>query len=379
MTRHPVVSIVINNFNYRNYVSDAIESALKQTYAQTEVIVVDDGSTDGSQDIIASYDAVTPVFKDNGGQASAFNAGIDVSHGEIVIFLDADDTLLPTAVECAVRNLQDKDVVKVHWPLWEIDARGKRTGRVLPSYELAVGNLLAETMHYGVPRGWRHGLGHAWKRHFLDRVTPVRECGDKHGADAYLCVLAPIFGSVARIGRPLGCYRTHGENFARGRNIRYRLRRDARRYPIFFQWVKEYLELRGIPVDCASWIKAGTPYAWTRDTLALLEHVEAFLDPNKPFVLVDDGHLGADFIPSARPMMERHGEYWGPPECDDEAVCELERQRQAGATHIVFAPGAFWWLAHYTEFARHLREQFTCIVENERLIAFDLCAVHRKE
>ena len=63
------------------------------------MIVVDDGSTDDSRAIIASYGAeVTAVFKPNGGQASALNAGLAASHGDVVVFLDADDVLLPAVL-----------------------------------------------------------------------------------------------------------------------------------------------------------------------------------------------------------------------------------------------------------------------------------------
>ena len=103
MAAPPLVSIVIDNYNYGGFVAEAIDSALAQTYPRTEVIVVDDGSTDGSREIIAAYgDRVRPLLKDNGGQASAFNAGFGLSRGEVILFLDADDALLPTAVAEAV-------------------------------------------------------------------------------------------------------------------------------------------------------------------------------------------------------------------------------------------------------------------------------------
>src|SRR4051812_4883990 len=84
----PLVSIIIDNYNYARYLPDAIDSALGQTYRPIEVIVVDDGSSDGSREIIIAYgDRLLPVFKANGGQASAFNAGLASCQGEIVIFL----------------------------------------------------------------------------------------------------------------------------------------------------------------------------------------------------------------------------------------------------------------------------------------------------
>src|ERR687885_1217665 len=88
-----LVSILICNYNYAQYVKEAIDSALNQTYSNTEVIVIDDGSTDNSREIIASYgDKIIPILKQNSGQASAFNVGFAISKGDIICFLDSDDT-----------------------------------------------------------------------------------------------------------------------------------------------------------------------------------------------------------------------------------------------------------------------------------------------
>src|SRR5215468_5551807 len=107
-----LASIIISSYNYGRFLKEAIDSALNQTYPNTEVIVVDDGSTDNSREIIASYgDQVIPVLKPNGGQASAFNAGFLLSRGEVVCFLDADDALLPTAIERAVSVFVGTDAV----------------------------------------------------------------------------------------------------------------------------------------------------------------------------------------------------------------------------------------------------------------------------
>lgn len=100
----PLVSILINNYNYARYVGDAIDSALGQTYSHTEVIVVDDGSTDNSRDVIEGYgDRVVAVFKANGGQASAMNAGFAASNGDIICLLDADDLFLPERVSEVIK------------------------------------------------------------------------------------------------------------------------------------------------------------------------------------------------------------------------------------------------------------------------------------
>ena len=98
--RRGLVSIVICNYNYERYLPLAIESALHQTYRPIEIIVIDDGSTDGSRAVLARYlDRVRVVFKPNGGQPSAINAGFRESRGEIVCLLDADDVFQPGKVE----------------------------------------------------------------------------------------------------------------------------------------------------------------------------------------------------------------------------------------------------------------------------------------
>jgi glycosyltransferase involved in cell wall biosynthesis len=96
----PFVSILINNYNYGRFLGEAIRSALAQSYLNREIVVVDDGSTDNSLEIAQSFgDQVRLIAKQNGGQASAFNAGFAASRGQIICLLDADDVFLPGKVE----------------------------------------------------------------------------------------------------------------------------------------------------------------------------------------------------------------------------------------------------------------------------------------
>src|SRR6516164_7495387 len=97
--RKPLVSVIINNYNYARFLKQAIDSALNQTHSLTEVVVVDDGSSDESREIIANYgNGIIPVLKENGGQASALNAAVLASRGEILCFLDSDDYFYPDKV-----------------------------------------------------------------------------------------------------------------------------------------------------------------------------------------------------------------------------------------------------------------------------------------
>jgi len=113
---------------------------------------------------------------------------------------------------------------------------------------------------------------------------------------------------------------------------------------------------------------------WT-DSLEKAKHDLAGLIPNGiSFILVDECQWGSE-IPTGRraiPFLERDGQYWGRPPDDETAIRELERLRGSGASFIVFAWPAFWWLDYYAGFSRYLHSKFRCVLRNDRLIVFDL-------
>ena len=96
------VSIVIPCYNHAHFLTDALQSAVNQSWPNCEIVVVDDGSTDDSSDVAARFPDVTVIQQENKGLAAARNAGLRASHGDIVIFLDADDRLWPDAARIAV-------------------------------------------------------------------------------------------------------------------------------------------------------------------------------------------------------------------------------------------------------------------------------------
>lgn len=108
MTGSPLVSIIIPTFNGRPWIRDAIDSALAQSYPYTEVIVVDDGSTDGTDDLLLETYGVRIRYhrQENRGLSGARNAGIALARGRYVQFLDADDLLLPRKIEQQVEALE---------------------------------------------------------------------------------------------------------------------------------------------------------------------------------------------------------------------------------------------------------------------------------
>ena len=103
----PLVSVIIVNYNYAHFLDDALSSVVTQTYANIECIVVDDASSDGSSAAIAQLEERHPDLiairrETNGGQSASSLEGLAASSGQYVIFMDADDFLLPRCVETHV-------------------------------------------------------------------------------------------------------------------------------------------------------------------------------------------------------------------------------------------------------------------------------------
>jgi glycosyltransferase involved in cell wall biosynthesis len=371
MGRTIAASVVINNRNYGRFLSDAIESALAQSYPHTEVIVVDDGSEDHSRQVIAHYAGqVTSVFKENGGQGSAFNAGLAASAGAVILFLDADDMLLPTAVEQAVAALENPDVVKVHWRLRVVDENGKATGQLRPGGTLPQGDLreaafrLGPTNHLSAPTS-----GNGWSRRYLERIFPVPDLF-RQGADTYLFELAPFFGPIGRIEEPQSLYRKHGSNFHAKMTMEYKLQRQTAFYDVCVAKLQACFEGAERQIDPDLWRRNSW---WHRHALAVAE-ITALPKPERALILVDEATWEAGPIGGRQrlPFLEKDGHYYGTPPDDETAICELERLRQTGAAFLVFAWPAFWWFDHFRQFYSYLRASYPCVLENERLVVFEL-------
>lgn len=205
-------SIVIANYNYRRFVGRAIDSALEQDWPAIEVIVVDDGSTDGSRAEIERYgDRITAIFQPNGGQRSANNRGFAHATGEVIVFLDADDVLLPGFAR-AVADAWRPGVSKVQVLMARVDAAEQPMGSIVPAIATApsagqIAEWARRTGEYPTPPG----SGNAYARAFLARFFPI---GPEHDGftDSTCLALAPFLGDVITVPRALVLYRQHGAN-----------------------------------------------------------------------------------------------------------------------------------------------------------------------
>jgi glycosyltransferase involved in cell wall biosynthesis len=205
----PRVSIVICNFNYAHFISEAIESALAQRVPAHEVIVVDDGSTDGSVEVARRHASrIRLITQANGGQLSAYNTGFAEVTGDVVIFLDSDDRLLPNATEEVARAFHAADVMRVQYKLELIDAKGQPQGTVIPSVQ-DEGDLSA-TVRSGVLFLASPGSGNAYRVSALARLMPLPVTAEeRHGADFFAGFGSAMLGRVKSLPVVLAQYRVH--------------------------------------------------------------------------------------------------------------------------------------------------------------------------
>lgn len=134
MAKASLVSVIIPTYNYARFIGEAIESVLTQTYRDFEIIVVDDGSTDETGDVVSRFSEVRYIFQTNQGIAAARNEGVRASQGHSLVFLDADDRLLPNALEAGVNSLNDHPAcafVSGHWELVSRDRKPLPTPPVI--------------------------------------------------------------------------------------------------------------------------------------------------------------------------------------------------------------------------------------------------------
>ncbi len=235
MSQPPLVSIIINNYNYDAYLGAAIDSAIAQSYPNTEVIVVDDGSTDHSQAVIAHYsDRVIPILKSNGGQASAFNAGFAASRGEFVCFLDADDMLVSDRVAVELQALLNHpDAGWSYHQLSFVDKSGLPLAESPPPlpeaiYPFDLRQAIQQGSLHRIPLPLPGTDGYLYRRSHLQKILPMPEGKGVSLNDSYLQYASFVLAKGIALTAQLHRQRIHGNNSFTLRRDRAQVRLRAR-------------------------------------------------------------------------------------------------------------------------------------------------------
>jgi glycosyltransferase involved in cell wall biosynthesis len=218
LRREPLVSILLTNYNYARYICDAIESVLRQTYANWELVICDDGSTDESVSLIKQYVAANPritlIEKANGGHTSALNRAFSECCGSVVCLLDSDDLFTPDKLQRLVDiYLEDSQIGMVVHTVIRVNRDRRRQG-IYPLTTLPGGWLGKELLTTGgiIPCA-PPTSAITFRREIGDAVFPISLIPPFHMCpDQVIMRLAPFLTVIQRASRPLAEHRVHDGN-----------------------------------------------------------------------------------------------------------------------------------------------------------------------
>ena len=339
MSDQPLVSIIINNFNYGRFLVEAIDSALSQTYKNIEVIVVDDGSTDNSREVIELFsDRIIAVFKENGGQGSAYNAGFSRSSGQLICNLDSDDTLLPEAIGVVVPEFVNPKVVKVQWPLTITDREGRPTGEITTKWTPPEGDLKDFVLSEGPFYDFYLTTGCVLRKSFLDVVLPMPVWDYRNGADVYLVTLAPIFGEIRNVMEPLGTYRFHGSNNYVGRKMNEnRIKNFIARFEANCNVLQHFANELELKAEIERWKQKNFNYLWPTRLLQAKKDIQSIVPPSQSYIFINGNEWGEGEPVEDRkaiPFLEQNGIFSGVPVDDNEAIAAFEQIKERGVNFL---------------------------------------------
>jgi glycosyltransferase involved in cell wall biosynthesis len=238
----PRIAVVITCWNYEAYVANAIRSVVSQDCDECELVVIDDGSTDTSWDVI-QREGVAAYRIENSGQRAAGLYGLERTRAPFVLFLDADDELAPGSLATILSELDD-DVAKLQFSLTRIDHRGDTLGAGTTLEGFRDRHVIADSvLHTGVyttpPTS-----GNVFRR---DVCEYLREMDYDPAIDGLPLFVAPFMGDIVSLPQRLGRYRIHGKNFSGlGRAVDPApLRQELRRFVMRMEHLRRILERTG--------------------------------------------------------------------------------------------------------------------------------------
>jgi glycosyltransferase involved in cell wall biosynthesis len=228
MTR-PLVSIVTPSYNQKAFLEETMRSVLEQDYEPLEYIVVDDGSTDGSADIVRRYADRLAWWttKPNEGQTAAINDGFAHSTGELMGYVNSDDTLLPGAIATMVEELERDDrLLLVYGDALYTDDESRETG-YLGARPFDVAQMVRTCDNHVVQPST------LWRREAWERFGPFSRSGWYFFDFEFFLQFPPQ--RVKRLSKPLATYRVHAQAKSSGGQGSRLARDHARLAETFFR------------------------------------------------------------------------------------------------------------------------------------------------
>ena len=371
----PLVSVIAVCYNHSKFVVECLESIRNQTYHNLELIILDDYSTDDSVSVIKNWIVNNNVkcklvcHIENKGICKTINEAISYGKGKYIALIATDDVWMLDKLEIQVRLMEglSEDIGVIYSDALQMN----EDGNLLPKMFLE-----SHLKFSDIPKGDIFPV--LLEQNFIPAMTTLirRSCYDKVGwYDENLCY--EDWDMWLRISQ------SYNFCFSPIISAKYRILSTSAIRTLAHTKSREFLKSNFIIYSkCLLSDKITENHERTiKSKLTeicrlnlVMQEVPMVIPPEDSFILADQLQLGGKVTAGrgAIPFLEKDGEYWGAPPDDETAIRELERLRRTGTTFIVFAWTAFWWLDYYAEFNSYLRSKFRSILENDRLIVFDL-------
>jgi glycosyltransferase involved in cell wall biosynthesis len=209
--KQPLVSVIIPNYNYGRFLSDAIDSVLAQSYSNIEIIVVDDGSTDNSHEVYEKYfDKIGVINQKNLGVGAARNAGASYSQGQFIAFLDADDIWLADKISSQVEEFAtNEEIGLVNCGMIEFGGTNEKLGE----YTEGKSGWCAENLLKHEPVVVGPGSTLLIRTELYKELNGFDERKELHGAEDWeFCYRVAERSQIKFLPEVLVKYRNHGGN-----------------------------------------------------------------------------------------------------------------------------------------------------------------------
>jgi glycosyltransferase involved in cell wall biosynthesis len=413
-------------YNGDNFLEECLESILGQTFQDFELIVSDNGSTDCTESIclrFAARDSRIKYYRNerNIGAAPNFNRVFELSDSEYFKWIAHDDVHEPGFLEQCIRILErDPSVILAYTRAITIDYQGNRLREWGNSADLG-SNISSVRFRAGLlpPKDPIPLPIFGVIRSAVLRKTPLQ--AGFAGCDLALLAELLLYGRFYEVSEALFLQREHEERAGhklssdphkardfwmgkQGNNpelpswqnvsaFRHavaqsplRFRERLRCYREILVWMKRQrsdlindliLAVGEMPVIGPTVQTIHRRYQgrkWQSDIRRLTEEIQSLVPERSTLIVVDEGNFAASVFPQRHPLpfLEHDGQYWGPPANDDAAIQAVEKMRERGADFLVVIWPAFWWLDFYRGWSGYLHTRHRCIMQNNRIIVFDL-------
>jgi glycosyltransferase involved in cell wall biosynthesis len=392
--RDTQITVAIPTYNRAALLKQSLGSVLAQDHPDFQVVVLDNASSDDTEAVVRSFADPRVGYRRNDsniGMAGNLNRAIEANASPYLNILLDDDRMLPGFLSETARFLDEHPSVGFCMSLARyVDAGG------------APLHLAEVDLAEGVTPGHEYLRLNTISRRggalssVLMRAAVLAEAGGfdsphtKHTMDLSLYLRLARHADVGLIRKErvqVGLHPDQASEIEWGPDrlgyaaesidaIAYLLASPQAAEASLRETLAERLMALNATQSEALYLRVPQLYwSWEERLQWANRDLLALIPPTESFVLVDEqAWSGSLELPDRHPLafVERDGEYQGPPADDDAAIREVERLRQAGAAFIVFGWPAFWWLDFFAGLAEYLHAEFSCVMRNSRLVAFDL-------